>query len=566
QFKDYFTERQLVALTTFSDLVGEARERVLADSIEAGLTDDGVLLDNGGTEAAAYADAVATYLALGVSRMSDISNALCRWESSKTQVRNLFGRQAIPMVWDFAEPNVFAGAAGDFLVSLNSLCRVIDRFMVVRSGFAKQLDATQVLGDGSLLSTDPPYYDNIGYADLSDFFYVWLRKTLDSVFPNLFQTLLVPKAEELVATTYRFDGRKAEAEKFFESGLRRTFRQFATIQDCEYPATIYYAFKQAETEICGDGQSQTASTGWETMLEGLISSGFQITATWPMRTELANRMIAENTNALASSIVLACRVRGEAAPQISRQQFLRELREKLAADLRPLQQASLAPVDLAQAAIGPGMAIYSQYRRVREASGEALRVREALALINQVLDEVLAEQDEEYDSATGWAVSWYEQYGMNDGPFGDADNLARARNVAVEELAHDGVVRSGRSKVRFVWREEYPDLPPHWHPTDDDISDWAIMQRLAQAIQAGQAQSAAVKAHIDAALPGRTELARDLAYRAFNIADRKGWTRESLVYNTLVQNWPEMERLASELAPSDVQMQMFGEKELGKRN
>ena len=560
-FGDLFTERQLVALTTFSDLISEARERVLSDALAAGLPDDPTRLAEGGCGAAAYADAVATYLGMAVSRLTDICNALCRWESSKTQVRNLFGRQAIPMLWDFAEPNLFAHAAGDFLVSLETMCKVIERFYPSVQGKARQQDATHLRFDGAIVSTDPPYYDNVGYADLSDFFYVWLRRSLSDVHTKLFATMMVPKVEELVATPYRFDGGKTEAEAFFEDGLRRAFTRFAGIQDGDYPATVYYAFKQAESETHGNGQNQTASTGWETMLEGLVSSGFQVTATWPMRTELSNRMIASGTNALASSIVLACRVRPENAPEATRQQFLRELRQQLLADLRPLQHANIAPVDLAQAAIGPGMAIYSKYRRVREASGDALRVRGALALINQVLDEVLAEQDEEYDNATRWAISWYQQYGMNEGPYGDAEGLARARNVAVDDLAHDGMVRSGRGKVRFVWREEYPALPASWSPRADDVSDWVIMQRLAHAVQSGQEAAAAIKARIDATLPGRTDLARDLAYRLFNIAERKGWTREALVYNTLVQNWADIERLAAELAPADVEQQLTMELE-----
>jgi len=320
--------------------------------------------------------------------------------------------------------------------------------------------------------------------------------------------------------------------------------------------TVYYAFKQAETEVRGAGQNSVASTGWETMLEGLIASGFQITGTWPMNTEMATRMIAAGTNALASSIVLACRVRSENSLEATRQQFMRELRQKLAADLRPLQQANIAPVDLAQAAIGPGMAIYSRYRRVREASGDALPVRGALALINQALDEVLAEQDEEYDNATRWAVSWYESFGMNEGPYGDAEGFARARNVAVDDLAHDGVVRSGHGKVRFVWREEYPALIENWKPRTGDVSDWVIMQRLAHAVQSGQEAAAAIKARLDAELPGRSATARDLAYRVFNIAERKSWTREALAYNTLVQNWSAIEHIADQLAPSDIEQQL----------
>jgi len=459
------------------------------------------------------------------------------------------------MTWDYAEANVLSDSSGNISGAVTWIVKVLDCVAAHPVGFAFQADATNLRGSG-IVSTDPPYYDNIGYADLSDFFYVWIRRSLGVVWPALFQTLMVPKDEELVATPYRFKGGKVEAEKFFEDGLRQSFFAMAGLQDPEYPLTVYYAFKQAETETRGDDGKNTASTGWETMLEGLISSGFQITATWPIRTERGARMVAADTNALASSIVLACRVRPENASEASRQQFVRELRQKLANDLRPLQQANIAPVDLAQAAIGPGMAIYSNYSRVREASGGALYVRGALALINQALDEVLAEQDEEYDNATRWAISWYESHGMNEGPYGDAEGYARARNVAVHDLAHDGVVISGRGKVRFVCREELPAVDDTWKPRNTDVSDWTIMQRMAHSVQSGQESAAALKALIDLVLPGRSDTARDLAYRIFNVAERKGWTREALVYNTLVQNWSDVERVSSQMAPSDIEQQL----------
>jgi putative DNA methylase len=552
---DLFTERQLVTHTVFSDLVREVRERVAVDAAEFSFVSDH---STGGDCASEYADAIATYLAIAADRGVDRNSTICTWDSSPKMeaLRNTFARQAIPMTWDFAEGNPFSGSSGNWDNNIDWVTKVLSFMRPTAKGKASQADATTLQPDSGIVSTDPPYYDNISYADLSDFFYVWLRRSLSDIYPDLFVTMLVPKIEELVATSYRFEGGKAEAESFFEGGLRQAFSRLSKGQAAEFPATVYYAFKQAETETRGGDGSQTASTGWETMLEGLISSGFQITGTWPMRTELANRMVGRDTNVLASSIVLACRVRPATAAEVTRQQFLREMRQKLAEDLRPLQHSNIAPVDLAQAAIGPGMAIYSKYSRVREASGDSLRVREALALINQVLDEVLAEQDEEYDPETRWAITWYETHGMNDGPYGDAEGLSKARNVAVDDLAHDGMVRSGRGKVRFVWREEYPALPPTWHPRSRDVSDWVIMQRLAQAVQAGQEPAAAIKARMDATLPGRTDLARDLAYRAYNIAERKGWAREALVYNTLVQNWADIEKIAGDMAPSDVEYQL----------
>ncbi|MCA9833506.1 MAG: DUF1156 domain-containing protein [Thermomicrobiales bacterium] len=553
-FGDLFTERQLVALTTFSDLVGEARECVLADATMALSAEYAISVR---PRAKAYADGVSTYLAFAVDRIADRGSTIASWDSSASKMRNSFGRQALPMTWDYGEANPFSSSTGCWDNAISWIEEVVEALPANSPSVVSQQDATRVRGfDAGIISTDPPYYDNIGYADLSDFFYVWLRRALVDVWPSLFTTLQVPKEEELVATPYRFKGGKKEAERFFEDGLRHTFAGTVQIQDPDFPTTVYYAFKQAETIETKDGQgSESASTGWETMLEGLIVSGYQITGTWPMRTEMSNRNIASGTNALASSIVLACRVRPGNAPEATRQQFLREMRSKLAEDLKPLQHSNIAPVDLAQAAIGPGMAIYSKYSRVREASGDSLRVREALALINQVLDEVLAEQDEEYDPATRWAITWYEQHQMNEGPYGDAEGLARARNVSVDDMASDGMLLSGRGKVRFIWREELPELVPGWKPRSQDVADWVIMQRLAHAVQDGQRDAATIKAAIDAALPGRTELARDLAYRAYNIAERKGWQREALVYNTLVQNWAAIEQLADEMSMPNVERQ-----------
>lgn len=552
-FGDLFTERQLVALTTFSDLVGEARERVLTDALAAGRADDGARLADGGSGAAAYADAVVTYLAFAVDRLAESLCSLSRWQSTGDFVAGAFGRQALPMVWDFAEVNPFSNSTRNFGDAVKWVCEVVEQLPASRPGSVLQKDATSrnFAEQNAVFSTDPPYYDNIGYADLSDFFYVWLKRSLSDVWSGSFQSLLAPKNEELVATPYRFEGGRDEANSFFETGLRKSFGQMAASQSPDYPLSIYYAFKQAESEQKGGDTAVVASTGWETMLEGLVSAGLQVTATWPMRTERGARMNAEDANALASSVVLACRVRQHTAPEISRQQFIRELRQRLAADLRPLQAASIAPVDLAQAAIGPGMAIYSQYSRVREATGEPVRVRAALAMINQALDEILAEQDEDYDRATRWAVTWYEQHGFGEGPYGEAETLARARDVAVHELASDGLVRSGRGKVQLTLRNAWPPLPADWHPRIADVYDWQIMQRLAQAAQEGQSAAAAVKAQIDRAMPGRTETAKELVYRVHSIADRKNWTSEALVYNTLVQNWPEIERLSREVAESD---------------
>jgi len=435
-FRDLFTPRQLLTLTTFSDLVSEAREQVRLDAVVAGLTShDGSLGEPSGN-AEAYADAVATYLGLGVSRLTDICNALVKWGSAKTQVQHLFGRQAVPMTWDFAEPNVFAGAAGDLAVSLGNLIKALEGTPSIGDGHVYQADATKPITRTTplLISTDPPYYDNIGYADLSDFFYIWLRRSLSKVYPDLFSTVLTPKIQELIATPQRFDGSKERAQHFFEEGLGSAFLRMKEAAHPDYPLTVYYAFKQAEVDG-DDGENIgseliSASTGWETMLEGLLKAGFAITGTWPIRTERSARSVGIGTNALASSIVLVCRPRPTDALVTTRREFLNALKRELPVALRRLQHGNIAPVDLAQATLGPGMAVFSRYGKVMEADGSAMRVRTALQLINQALDAVLTEQEGEFDTDTRWAIAWFEQFGTGEGQYGDAETLSKAKGLS----------------------------------------------------------------------------------------------------------------------------------------
>jgi putative DNA methylase len=443
---DLFTERQLVALTTFSDLVGEAQARVLADAIAAGLPNDGAPLHEGGTGAPAYAAAVATYLALTISRWADLSNSLCGWNSTNGNTRALFARQAIPMVWDFAEQNPF-GRTGSFESTLQNCVDLMDRSpsSSVSQAEVQQLNATALSADREFaICTDPPYYDNIGYADLSDFFYVWLRRSLRAVHPDLFKTMLVPKSEELVASPYRHGGSKGAAEAFFEKGLGEAFDVMRVIQSLEFPMAVYYAYKQSE-QVDDGADGIQASTGWETMLSGLLGSGFEITGTWPMRTERAARSVGLHTNALASSIIIVCRPRHETAEVVSRGQFIAALRRELPDALIRLQQGNIAPVDLQQSVIGPGMAVYSRYARVENADGTPVKIRAALQIINAELDAFLDNQIGELDSDTAFCVKWFEQYQFNPGRFGDADNLARARNTSASGLQAAGCSRSTRA-------------------------------------------------------------------------------------------------------------------------
>ncbi len=556
-FRDLFTPRQLVALTTFSDLVGEARERVLKDARAAGMPDDGKGIDEGGLGATAYADAIATYLSFAVDKGADYWSTICSWHSSRDLIRNTFARQAIPMVWDFAEGNPFSDSAGCFSGAIDWVATCVECTPASVPTSTKQLDAAAAV-NGAMnpaIATDPPYYDNIGYADLADFFYLWLRRSVGKLYPQLFSTLLVPKAQELVATPYRFDGSKEKAQHFFEEGLGKAFVRMRQAHNSTYPLTLFYAFKQAETEE-NDGEvdspSGLVSTGWETMLEGLIRAGFQITGTWPMRSELSNRMIASGTNALASSVVLACRLRADDAPLTTRREFIEELRkgirasdgtvlqDSLPAALRKLQHGSIAPVDLAQAAIGPGMAVFSRYSKVLEPDGSPMRVRTALGLINQALDEILAEQEGEYDAETRWALAWFEQYGMNMGKFGDAETLSRAKDTAVNALEEAGIVTAKVGKVQLVAREG---LNPHWDPASEKrLTVWELTQHLIRALDTG---GDAAAARIIRRVGSLAETAKDLAYRLYVICDRKGWSQEALAYNMLVKSWPELQKLAA---------------------
>ncbi len=533
---DAFTPRQLVAITTFSDLVGETREKVREDALAAGLSGDAMPLDEGGTGAQAYADAVASYLGLAVDKMVDRNTSLCTWEAGVTRLRGTFGRQALPMVWDFAETNPFAGAGGDYAGCVGSLCEVLERLPSAAVGRVLQLDAAASASCTGLVCTDPPYYDNIGYADLSDFFYVWLRRSLGKVYPQLFSTLLVPKGQELVATPYRFDGSRQKAQEFFEEGLGRAFGHMRSVQRAASPLPVFYAFKQAETET-GEGDDSlvvAASTGWETMLQGLLRAGLSITGTWPMRSELETRNIGRGTNALASSIVLVCRPRPDDAPMATRREFTSALRKELPPALAHLTCAGIPPVDLAQATIGPGMAVFSRYSKVLEADGSPMSVRTALQIINQELDAYLAEQEGDLDGDTRFCIAWFEQYGMNEGAFGEADVLARAKNSSVDGIVEAGVLHARGGKVRLRQRADYPE---EWDPgTDGRLTVWECAQHLICELErSGEGGAAGLVRRLGG---GMSEDARALAYRLYAIADRKGWTDEARAYNGLVVSWP----------------------------
>jgi len=537
-FGDIFTLRQLVALTTFSDLVSEAMEQVRRDALAEGLPGD-PKSHTGENGATVYGESIAVYLGCAVSRMVNYSASLCVWSSHPKDelAKQVFLRQALAMTWDFAETNPFSSAGGTLDINIQYLTKAIDRLPALCASSAVQSNATQVVLKDRVVSTDPPYYDNIGYADLSDFFYVWLRRALRKRFPELFATLAVPKAEELVATPYRH-GSKEKAETFFLEGMTAAMHQLAEQTHPAFPVTIYYAFRQSESE----SEVGTASTGWETFLDAVIRAGFGISGTWPMRTEMTANL-KRNISALASSIVLVCRSRGRGtdAPTATRREFVAALQRELPEALRHLQAGNIAPVDLAQAAIGPGMAVFTRYARVLDAQGSALSVREALALINETLDTALAEQEGDFDADSRWALAWFEQHGFAEGEFGVAETLSKAKNTSVQGLADAGILVSSRGKVRLLKPEE---LATDWSPESDDrLTNWEMVHHFIRLLGSGGEPAAA---ELVKQLGSKAETARELAYRLYTLCERKKRAPEALAYNGLVQSWAEIIRLALE--------------------
>lgn len=537
-WSDLFTNRQLVALTTLSDLVGEAREKILQDALDAGMS-RGERLESGGTGAEAYADAVATYLALAVGRQTDRLSSLAGWQSNGEKVRNVFGRQALPMVWDYAEVNPFSASSGGFLGNIEWVQKAISRVPAAPQAKVFQADAATRSYGGVVISTDPPYYDNIGYSDLSDYFYVWLRRSLNEIHPQTLGTMLTPKDDELVANPYRHDGRKG-AEKFFVDGFNSVFQKIRTSANSNVPLTVYYAYKQQDSTTEG-----TASTGWHTLLQGLIESGWEITATWPLRSERGGRMISVGTNALASSIVLACRPRPEEAPATTRRAFVSTLKAELPEALRTLIQGSIAPVDLAQAAIGPGISVFSRYARVREADGTDMSVKDALLLINSTLDEVIGEQESDFDPETRFAVKWYRQYGWGLESSGIADQLARSSDTSTGTLERGGIFEAKGGKARLLPPSK---LQEEWDVlADTSVSVWEATVRLASAMSRFGAERVAellpqVQTRVD------LDAVKELGFLLFHEAEKRGDTKDAILFNGLVSAWGDVSEQSRQFA------------------
>lgn len=553
EFHKLFSNRQLTAMTTFSDLVQEAQRAAYEDALASGLPDDGIGLADGGAGALAYGQAVGVYLAFSVDKLADRTSSICSWDSSREGLRNVFGRQAIPMTWDFCEGNPFSDSSGCLANMLNWVDKVIIELPKASAhGTVRQFDAQSDNGmRGIAISSDPPYYDNIGYADLSDFFYVWLRRSLRNTYPKLFSYMLVPKAEELVATPYRFDGSKQRAKEFFEDGMFRTCKQIYEYARPDIPVTIYYAFKQSETdEVKGD--AKMASSGWETMLAAIVRAGFAITGTWPMRTEMANRSIASGSNALASSIVLVCRKRPEDAPMCTRRELVSALRRELRPALEKLQQSNIAPVDLVQSAIGPGMGVYSRYAKVLEADGSEMGVRAALQIINEEIDAFFNDQSDNLDRESRFCAELFKQTGFSTIKYGEAEVLANAKNVSIQRCEDLHLLDADKGEVRLLKRDEVTLCA--------DITvrpAWALTQVLAHELDVNGIVGAAQLIARNAVTADMAECARALAYSLFVVSDKKGWTQDAYAYNALVTSWADIVREAAEQRRNPIVQESF---------
>ena len=536
-FKDYFTDRQLVALNTFSDLVHEARTEIERDALTAGLPDDPTPLRDGGTGAKAYAEAVSVYLAFGLSKMTDYHSTIATWHSGREIIRNTFGRQALPMTWDFSEANAFSNSTGNWRNCIEWGVKTLDALRIASNGIEQQSDAQTIsYADGALISTDPPYYDNIGYADLSDFFFCWMKPLLRPVYPDLFGVLATPKSEELVASPYRHGGKEA-AESFFLDGMSKAIAGMARQSSPDYPATIYYAFKQSEI-----AQEGISSTGWATFLQAVLEAGYAVVGTWPMRTEMANRMIASGANALANSVVLVCRKREGRAETISRAEFMGALKRELPPAIEELQKANISPADMPQSAIGPGMGIFSRCEAVLEADDSPMTVKTALQLINRELDEYLGGIQGEFDAETRFAITWFEQNGLAAGDYGTANSIAMARGIAVDGVKHAGIVESTAGKVRILKRAE---IDADWDPAvDAHLTVWECCQHLIRELEEGGEQAAALL--LRKIGPAHADAAKDLAYCLYDIcANKRRNAGEAASYNGLIAVWSELTRQAA---------------------
>lgn len=549
-FGDLFTRRQTLALNTFSDLLADVEKVILKDSSDVLKFENNLPLRDGGTGPKAYSEAVLIYLSFVLDKCSDYWSSICTWHSSKELIRNTFGRQVIPMSWDYAETNPFSSSTGNWSGMLDWVTKSLANFVPRAAGSIYQYDAQNVkYPKQTVISTDPPYYDNISYAELSDFFFCWMRPALKKIYPDIFGVIATPKTEELVATPYRHGG-KDDAEIFFLEGMRKAISNMSSQSSQNFPATIYYAFKQSEI-----AQEGISSTGWATFLQAVVESGYAVVGTWPMRTEMANRMIASGTNALANSVVLVCRKKDATADIISRAEFIRLLKRELPNAITELQAANIAPADMPQSAIGPGMGIFSRYKAVLESDDSPMTVKTALQLINRELDDFLNNIVGEFDPDTRFAITWFEQHGMNKGEYGAANSIAQARGISVESVKHAGIVESSAGKVRILKRDELLD---DWDPeTDKHLTIWECCQYMIHRLEKeGEYEAALLMKKIGSE---KAEAVKDLAYCLYDICSNKRKdAKEATSYNGLIAIWTDLTRLAAGIHDTrgDGQMQM----------
>jgi putative DNA methylase len=550
-YKDLFTPRQLTALTTFSDLVGKARDRVLADAHAASLPGDTRSLADGGTGAEAYADVITTYLAFVIDRMAAYGSTLSTWLPKDSSKRSVFNRQAIQMAWDFVEPNVFTKSSGGVTTCTNVVAACVEAASCVSQGQIGNSNAANgllIVPQGVVVSTDPPYFDNVGYADLSDYFYIWLRRSIRHIWPNIFRRVLTPKDEELVATPYRHNGQD-NAEAFFFEGMRRALANIATIVGSDIPVTIYYAFKQREV-----AEEGLTSPGWATFLQAVFDAGFAVDGTWPVRSEGEVRLNSNSANALASSIVLVCTKRPTAAAVTTRREFIARLKSEMPDALQKIKEAGVGPVDMAQSALGPGMGIFTSYAKVLEPDDSEMTVRTAIALINEVREEILGEEDAHYDTTTRFCLDWFQTFGMNEGRSGDAISIANAYNLGLGDLEHAGVFLAKSGVARILKRSEMPD---DWYPSiDNRLTHWECTQHLIRVLEAEAGGGEAATRLMAAMSPEDAEAARALAYRLYDICEKKGWAQEAQGYNLLAQEFPHLEQAALEYERQSGQAQV----------
>lgn len=544
RFDQLYTDRQLIALETFKELIHEVRPLVEYDAKQTGFSAKKGSLRLGDNGAKAYSEAVCVYLAFALSRAADFWNMGTIWEHRGGFICHLFNLHAIPIVWDFAEGNPFGSGTGSWTKScLDWVVRYLRNSYTKPSNDAgssvQQSDAQSApIPSGSVISTDPPYYDNIPYADISDFFFCWMKPVLQQTYPEIFDILATPKIEELVAAPHRQGGKKS-AELFFLNGMKKAIMNMAEQSSAHYPTTIYYAFKQSE--IIEDGVS---STGWATFLQAVIDAGYAVVGTLPIRTERSSRMRAHGSNALANSVVLVCRKRDAAAETLSRAEFIRALKRTLPPAIKELQNANIAPADIPQSAIGPGIGVFSLCRRVLEADDRAMPVKTALQLINRELDDYLNGIQAEFDPETRFALTWFEQYSFQEGDFGVANNIATARSISVESVRNAGIVSASAGKVRILKRDQ---LERDYDPANDPhFTIWKCSQHLVRALElGGEGGAAMLLKKLD---PGHADAAKDLAYCLYEIAaNKRRDAAEATAWNGLIAVWPELTRQAESI-------------------